>query len=198
MDKRVIDFINKYEDLIDANEWEKIYMFTEDEISRRVCGDFTSRLLDANIHPEYYLTKLPKYFLHSSNIEEFIIPDNIISIDYEAFFNCKSLKSVVIPDSVTKIDSSAFEDCTSLTSVTISDSVTTIGTGAFHYCTGLESVSIPRVVWIRDAAFNDCGDKLVINYRGSKDDWKEIYDPRSFLHTYFTVNCTDGKIIKKR
>ena len=47
----------------------------------------------------------------------------------------------IIPNSVTTIEYDAFWDCCGLTSVTIPNSVTTIKLGAFHYCTGLTSVT---------------------------------------------------------
>ncbi len=49
----------------------------------------------------------------------FVIPDNVESIGYSAFFGCDSLTRVTIPDSVESIGSFAFEDCTSLTSINV-------------------------------------------------------------------------------
>lgn len=59
-------------------------------------------------------------------LTEFIIPDGIIFINWEAFYDCRSLTSISIPDGVRRIDDEAFSGCTSLTSITIPDSVTEI------------------------------------------------------------------------
>jgi hypothetical protein len=170
----ITDFIHKYEDLIDDNEWEKIYMFAGDEISHRACGDFTSCLLDADIHPEYYLTKLPEYFLYYTTCREFTIPDNITLIGEGAFAYCKSLTSITISDSVVRIGNYAFYYCTSLTSVTIPESVTDIGRDAFHGCKNLN-----------------------ITYTGTKDQWNNITKDRFYDVTY-TCTCADGVVQKTR
>ena len=115
-----------------------------------------------------------------SNLTSIVIPDNVVSIGYDAFRGCTSLTDVTIPDSVTSIGSDAFSgcigltsvtipdsvisignwafgSCTSLTSVTIPDSVTSIGSNAFSGCTGLTSVTIPNsVISIGDGAFYNC------------------------------------------
>ncbi len=138
-------------------------------------------------------------FYKCRNLLSITIPNSVTSIDDNAFDNCISLTNINIPNSVTSIESHVFYNCTSLKNVTIGNGVTSIGYCAFGNCRSLESITIPdSVTSIRDYAFENCGDKLVINYEGTKADWKKIYNSQSFKNTYFTVNCIDGKIIKKR
>ena len=80
-----------------------------------------------------------------------IIPDDVTSIGFSAFYGCSGLTSVTIPESVTYIDAGAFACCTNLTSVTISESVVYIGSSAFYGCTGLTSVNIPSSVKVIDS-----------------------------------------------
>ena len=88
---------------------------------------------------------------------DFVIPNDVTSIDSSAFVNCTSLTSITIPDSVTSIGDSAFHNCSSLTSVTIGSGVTSIGVGAFCNCRGLTSVTIPdSVTEIGIGAFYGC------------------------------------------
>ena len=90
-------------------------------------------------------------------VKSAVIAEDVTSIGWYAFYDCKSLTSVTIPDSVTSIGWYAFEDCTSLTSVTIPDSVTRIGERAFDGCKSLASVTIPdSVTSIGDGAFASC------------------------------------------
>jgi hypothetical protein len=120
MKQEIIDFINKYENLIDDNRWEEVYTFAQKELFMTDEGQFTSYLLSADIHPENYFRELPGYFLYKSDMKEFIIPDNITSIGYSAFGGCENLTSITIPNSVTIIGTSAFEGCTSLATVNYS------------------------------------------------------------------------------
>ena len=96
-------------------------------------------------------------YLNGVEITDLVIPNNVTSIEFAAFYNCIGLTSVTIPNSVTSIGKYAFYNCTSLTSVTIPNSVTSIGTEAFHRCLGLTSVTIPNSVTKMDAkAFAYC------------------------------------------
>ena len=82
---------------------------------------------------------------------------------------------MTIPDSVTSIGNSAFHDCDSLTSVTIGKNVSSIGDNAFYKCSSLESVVIPdSVTSIGIQAFDDCSSLTTVNYKGTKEQWKQI------------------------
>ena len=88
---------------------------------------------------------------------------------------CYSLTSVVIPDSVTSIGDGAFQSCRSLTSIVIPDSVTSIGYEAFRGCSSLTSVTIPdSVTSISNYAFSGCSSLTTVNYKGTKEQWKQI------------------------
>jgi len=88
----------------------------------------------------------------SIDIEFLVIPNNVTSIDNQAFYN-KQLTSVVIPDSVTSIGNVAF-GYNQLTSVVIGNSVISIGSSAFSD-NQLISVVIPdSVTSIGNSAFS--------------------------------------------
>ena len=72
-----------------------------------------------------------------------VIPNEVTSIGYQAFYGCTGLTSITIPDNVTSIGTGAFLDCSSLTSVTIPSNVTSIGSYAFG-CSNLTSVTVKR------------------------------------------------------
>lgn len=112
--------------------------------------------------------------------EEYIIPDNVVSIKSDAFYGNENLKSVTMPDSVEKVGDYAFygccnleqiklsenleyisdfmlNDCRALKSIKIPDSVKEIKRYAFRECSGLTSVKIPEEVFcIEEYAFAKC------------------------------------------
>ena len=59
-----------------------------------------------------------------------IIPESVVEIESEAFYNCSDLTSITIPEDVTEIGNNAFNGCTSLKEVIIEDGNTTLSLGA--------------------------------------------------------------------
>ena len=126
-------------------------------------------LQEFNVSPnnQYYKTTSDKRCLIDNNnelvafapygLDNYDIPNGVISIGDHAFDCCSNLQSITIPDSVTSIGDYAFRGCDSLTSLTIPNSVTSIGDYAFIGCDSLTSVTIPNsVTSIGDEAFSGC------------------------------------------
>lgn len=83
---------------------------------------------------EVNITALPiQAFYKSTNVENLILPNTLITIGEEMFYQSK-LKTVVIPANATTIGNSAFEQCASLISIDIPANVETIGTAVFYDC----------------------------------------------------------------
>ena len=144
---------------------------------------------------EVNITALPiQAFYKSTNVENLILPNTLITIGEEMFYQSK-LKTVVIPANATTIGNSAFEQCASLISIDIPANVETIGTavfwgcsslttvtfekgsqlktigggssyyGAFSYCTALTSIEIPASVeTIGASAFSDCSSLATVTF----------------------------------
>ena len=93
----------------------------------------------------------------NQNIETYVIPSSVTSIDDWAFYGCYSLSEIVISSSVTSIGDSAFSWCLSLSEIVVPSSVTSIGKGAFSSCSHLSEIVIPSsVTSIGDWAFSYC------------------------------------------
>ena len=161
-------------------------------------------------------------FCNCTGLTSIIIPNSVTSISFSAFADCCNLASITIPKGVTNIGNRAFQNCSSLTSITIPNSVTSIGYLAFSGCNSLKSVTIPghvkSIEWetfqncnnlksvtipksvtsIGDGAFSNIPTDLVITYKGTKEQWAQIYSNDAFEDTYFTVNCIDGQIVKRK
>lgn len=221
MTDNVKAFIEKNIGLIESNKWSEVYQKAIYELGVST-GEFTETMLTVDIHPEEYLKNLPPYFLRSASIKNFIIPNSVTKIYLYAFDHCDNLTNVIIPNNIDEIGESAFGWCSSFTDIIIPDSVTSIGVFAFWCCEKLKTIILPDTITvirkkmlygcinltnvtiskyvtnISDGAFSYCGDNLTITYSGTKADWKKIYNPKAFENTYFTVNCTDGKIVKRK
>lgn len=90
---------------------------------------------------EVNITALPiQAFYKSTNVENLILPNTLITIGEEMFYQSK-LKTVVIPANATTIGNSAFEQCASLISIDIPANVETIGTAVFCQCSSLATVT---------------------------------------------------------
>ena len=93
---------------------------------------------------EVNITALPiQAFYKSTNVENLILPNTLITIGEKMFYQSK-LKTVVIPANATTIGNSAFEQCASLISIDIPANVETIGTAAFKGCSSLTTVTFEK------------------------------------------------------
>ena len=105
------------------------------------CSGLTSITWNAKNYPAFSSASSSPFYNIRTQITEFIIGDDVISIPNYMCSEMSNLKSVTIGNSVTSIGWYAFYDCSALTSVTIPNNVTYIGTQAFYGCTGLKSVT---------------------------------------------------------
>lgn len=86
------------------------------------------------------------------------IPNNVTSIEKQAFDICIGLKTCSIGNGVTSIGSSAFGGCSGLTSIDIPDSVKRLDQSVFNSCTSLTSVTIGSgCTTIGNMCFTNCG-----------------------------------------
>ena len=113
---------------------------------------------------EVNITALPiQAFYKSTNVENLILPNTLITIGEEMFYQSK-LKTVVIPANATTIGNSAFEQCASLISIDIPANVETIGTAVFCGCSSLATVTFENGSQLKtigggsysSGAFSDC------------------------------------------
>ena len=125
---------------------------------------------------EVNITALPtQAFYNSKNVEHLILPNTLITIGEEMFYQ-SDLRSVVIPTNVTTVGYSAFKRCSSLTTVTFEkeSQLKTIGGdyyyGAFSDCTALTSIEIPASVeTIGNTAFAFCSSLATVTFeKGSR------------------------------
>ena len=108
------------------------------------------------------------------NVTDYVVPEGVTRIGYDAFSDCRNLKNIVIPGSVIHIYAGAFSDCSSLESITIPEGVTHLGGEVFSGCSSLSSITIPESVdCLFPNAFEGCSSLKNIVIPGSV---KGIYD----------------------
>lgn len=89
--------------------------------------------------------------------KETVIPENVVSIGYHAFYGCQSLESLTIPPRVVSIGVAAFENCFGLKSLTLSEGLQEISWAAFDGCIALDEVHLPSsLTKIAGRAFASC------------------------------------------
>lgn len=107
---------------------------------------------------KHYGTNIFKY----SNINEFIIPNNIKTVPGAMFFSCPELKTVEITFA-TSIDRYAFYNCTKLERIIVPEGCKSLGNFTFTN-SSIESITLPSSLnYIGECAFQDCKKLVSIN-----------------------------------
>ena len=194
MDKKLIDFLNKNEQLVNDNNWKELY-HTCDQPLR---GDLTKVLNEADIHPELELKELPAYFCYSrKDLTSYIVGEQCTRLHKCAFYFAENLKEIILPDNLQQIGQSCFASC-SLERLVLPSSLRKIGNNAFAWNGTLtELVLDTNIVEIGSNAFY-ASDNINIVYKGTMsqfdnikklEDWDEL---DNFRITRVKVNCIDG------
>ena len=93
---------------------------------------------------EFIVTTIGKMAFRSCReIKTVVIPENITSIQNDAFRKCPNLVSVKMPHTLEYIGRNAFASCKNLTKVVFEESALCIDNEAFYGCSNLESIILP-------------------------------------------------------
>lgn len=96
-------------------------------------------------------------FYDCDRILSIIFPSTVVSIGEQAFMDCESITSVTIPDSVKVIGNETFKNCVKLSTVIMSISLESLGNEAFAYCFELTEIELPTSVYnIGYMVFTNC------------------------------------------
>ena len=103
-------------------------------------------------------------FFSCTDLEEFVIPENVTEIDTEAFENCE-FSSIELPQGLKKIGIWSFGKCLNITNIVIPDSVESISAFAFGGCSNLSDVALPETKpQINEYAFRGTKYEKTIEY----------------------------------
>lgn len=117
-------------------------------------------------------------YIDSCNIEEVELPDSVVYLENEAFWECQGLKTIKLSQSIKKIPCCCFWRCLSLVSIVIPNSVTIIEECAFMWCQNLRSVYLPKSICeIGEGAFKSCQslEKIIVP-NGTKEKFSAMLD----------------------
>lgn len=70
------------------------------------------------------------------------LPESVLKIEANGFYNCVNLPAIILPASLQKIGAASFVGCSSLTSLDIPASTSKIEIGNFTGCTNLETINV--------------------------------------------------------
>ena len=116
-------------------------------------------------------------------ITSVVVGDDITSISYLAFSECKNLKKVTLGNSLKYIGGQAFRGCSNLESIELPKNLEHIGDFAFYECKKLEVIVIPAsVTWIDVQAFYSCKALNAVYFEGDAP-----FIDYSFLNVTATV-----------
>lgn len=134
-----------------------------------------------------------------SNILSIIMPESLIAIKDDAFYQCSNLEIVHLGENVKTIGDKAFARCISLKTLSLPNSITNIGKSAFAYCSSLEIIYIGNnISKLEMRVFQDCKNLTSIYFNGTLEEWNAIEKDREWdLGTPdYIIYCTDGNINK--
>jgi hypothetical protein len=134
-----------------------------------------------------------------STIEGAILPDSIIRIESNAFYQCFDLENIHLGSGLTFIGQKAFYKCKSLKIIALPESVTTIENYAFASCSNLEVVYLgSNITKLNMRIFEYCVNLKEIHFNGTVNDWLALEkdDEWDLGTSNYTIYCIDGTIEK--
>lgn len=122
---------------------------------------------------------------------EINIKSGTILIASNTFDFNDDITSVMVPDSVLYIGDQAFYNCYNLTQVTMSAAIKVIGERAFDSCSKLKTITLSKT--IQEIGYDALTSVSNIYYDGTKSEWNNIDLNNNYWGTT-TIHCSDGSI----
>lgn len=151
---------------LNADDWSKIGQMTnltELDLSKALIDEIPSNAfngrwaIDKVVLPPT-LKKIGSYAFQNTSLTSVNIPDNVETIENNAFGRVKRLQEVHLPDNLTALGGSAFEYCRNLRAVKIPSKIKVITWYAFRDCSSLQSVELhDSITGFGNESFAGCG-----------------------------------------
>ena len=183
---------------IEKNNFGIVYFRAKQQLDR--VSDLTKILFQAGIEPLQGTDIIPDGYLLRMKVSDFQIPENIERIGKSAFA-ISSIERIKIPQNVKTLGTHLFQGCVDLKEVIfdepcqikilpyhcftsciqirdiyLPDSIREIDRFCFSECDELETVSLGQnISRISDSVFTDCPKLKTIKFRGTSEQWKDIF-----------------------
>ena len=182
--EKIQKFIAENQTLLDEGRWTKFYALLR---NYAFIGDVS-------------------YMLLKSDIDIFSQPNGLNSIPTKYMYDCNQLTEFILPDHyISRINDNAFMNCKNLEVVDLicNESLHSIGAAAFSNCINLKRLKLPKSLSVISmSAFLDCENIELIEYTGTKEDWKSKYSQYTGLLIRLKpgckIICSDGEYTIKR
>lgn len=128
-------------------------------------------------------------FSKNNTIKSVVIPDNVVNIGQEAFYQCTNLENIKLPMCLKIIGKNAFNYNKSLKKVIIPDGTIHIDRHAFFDCLSLERVFLPKSIGF-------LGVDVFGTSKGLKSSNKKIaFEYNKYIESYLRNNNINSEII---
>lgn len=195
MNQVVQKFIEENIELLDSNNFDKLYQKLHEETVGSNVSELTEVLIAADIDPLEYLRYVPESFMEMSMyrwVPE--MPQNIRYIAKFAFY-ASDVMDAIIPGHIKFIGERAFESCAELETLKIFHGCEELRESCFCDCNQLQNIELPSSIKrIDNYCFSECEGTDHIKYIGTKQQWEHIVKGKDiFLRsTIKKIVCTDG------
>lgn len=109
-------------------------------------GAFQDSVIEQVNLPESIVYIGGEAFYNAQNLQYINIPSRVTEIKGNTFENCTNLIFITLPEGLERINGSAFNNCTHLFMITLPESLSYLGAGAFTSCSSLQLITIPQNV----------------------------------------------------
>lgn len=106
-----------------------------------------------------------KYIDILKSVIKINVPDTVIAIGRQCFYELEKLEEVTMPQKLVSIDSAAFSGCKSLISIDLPSSLKSIGEDCFRGCKSIKKMVIPNKIKVLKSmtfAWCECLEELYI------------------------------------
>lgn len=144
LDPGTIKFVNEFEDMINANDFESLYARAW---SLGVNLNELGRMFyDSDIDPLEYMTEVPEqFFADNQDLLEISIPEGITRLCDSCFYDCTNVKEIIVPKSVKHIDEWALAGLDNVKEITIEGKLESLHPFGIYELPSLETIySIPE------------------------------------------------------
>ena len=190
------DLLYSFKDNIDSNRfkelYEHIYKYYDYDLVPEITGFMSEVFINANINVLKYTNTIPSYYGYFNNLipTSYIIPNNIIHMESNAFDNCLNLETIST-NFVTLLEDESFADCQNL-KIAYLHAIEHIRVSVFRGCYNLKELYLPYgLTYISPNWFGghiNCypaNKQLTIYYEGSEEDFKTLlYNSHWFQDEY--------------